>query len=509
MKRFFAAFNTTAARLSALYLILFSACAIFLVFYMTGSAARFLARETQQAVLEEVVDLGQVYRRSGLRALVREIDRRSRRPGANLYMIADSTGRILSGNVVALQPGVLDTEGWTENPFVYARFGDEAAVINDPENAPHALAQVIAVSNGMRILVGRDLGEPARFREIVRQALITALGVMAVGGFLIWFFVGRRALQRIDRVSEASARIVAGGQIIREGNARLRAGPGTRRSGGWVGRGRFERFLVDHDAAGILRHIDQDLVAQHGNGKGPAAIGIQHVLPQGQEVIPRGAGGIVVERHAEDRIGAVLAQRQPKQAVGPCLLQHIANRVAPFFQFNHAAIRAEAGREPGVNGCRAAIGRDRPAGTAGRRDILPARLPWRGGIHAKPHAFQHLAEQGVMGCGLAAGEIDGNDKLATIGTGFQQHRLQRFLGIEIIVDEKGGAARDGQRFVGQDIRRAEQRFIGQPPVDRQAAETVGAYETELLPLDAGELRPPVRCLEHEAVQRMDLASRGR
>jgi methyl-accepting chemotaxis protein len=28
--------------------------------------------------------------------------------------------------------------------------------------------------------------------------------------FLIWFFVGRRALQRIDRVSAASARIVAG-----------------------------------------------------------------------------------------------------------------------------------------------------------------------------------------------------------------------------------------------------------------------------------------------------------
>ena len=210
MKRFLAAFNTTAARLSALYLILFSACAVILVFYMTGSAARFLINETREAIAEEVQDLGGVYQRNGLRVLVRELDRRSRRPGANLYMIADNTGRYLAGNVIALQPGVLDTQGWTEKPFVYARFGDDVRVLDDPEKAPHALAQVIVVNNGMRILVGRDLGEPQRFREIVRQALITALGVMAAGGFLIWFFIGRRALQRIDRVSAASARIVAG-----------------------------------------------------------------------------------------------------------------------------------------------------------------------------------------------------------------------------------------------------------------------------------------------------------
>ncbi|MCK5749981.1 MAG: two-component sensor histidine kinase, partial [Oricola sp.] len=109
MKRFLAAFNTTAARLSALYLILFSACAVILVFYMTGSAARFLVNETREAIAEEVQDLGGVYQRNGLRVLVRDIDRRSRRPGANLYMIADNTGRYLAGNVIALQPGVLDT----------------------------------------------------------------------------------------------------------------------------------------------------------------------------------------------------------------------------------------------------------------------------------------------------------------------------------------------------------------------------------------------------------------
>ena len=62
----------------------------------------------------------------------------------------------------------------------------------------------------MRILVGRDLAEPERFRLIIRRALILALGMMGVGALLIWYFVGRQALKRIDGVSIASNRIMGG-----------------------------------------------------------------------------------------------------------------------------------------------------------------------------------------------------------------------------------------------------------------------------------------------------------
>ena len=62
----------------------------------------------------------------------------------------------------------------------------------------------------MIMLVGRDLGEPERFKVVVQRALMFALGMMCLGALLIWFFVGRRALKRIDSVSEASARIMEG-----------------------------------------------------------------------------------------------------------------------------------------------------------------------------------------------------------------------------------------------------------------------------------------------------------
>ena len=66
------------------------------------------------------------------------------------------------------------------------------------------------LQNQMIVLVGRDLGEPERFRVVVRNALMAAFGMMGLGALAIWFFVGRRALKRIDDVSEASLRIMGG-----------------------------------------------------------------------------------------------------------------------------------------------------------------------------------------------------------------------------------------------------------------------------------------------------------
>jgi len=213
--------KTTAARLSALYLILFTLCAILLVFYMTSLSARMLTAQTMETINEEVQGLGNAYQRGGLPLLVRTIERRSRQPGANLYLIADANGRILSGNVQSLQPGVLNTDGWTEIPFSYQRFGEGAdrrgTNSSDPEPAQmdvesrhNAIALVLRLPNQMIVMVGRDLGEPERFRAVVRRALMVALGMMGLGAALIWYFVGRTALRRIDNVSEASRRIMGG-----------------------------------------------------------------------------------------------------------------------------------------------------------------------------------------------------------------------------------------------------------------------------------------------------------
>lgn len=221
--------KTTAARLSALYLLLFALCAVALVFYMTSLSARMLTAQTQDTINDEVLGLARAYQRGGLPVLVRVVEARSRQPGANLYLIADANGQILTGNVQSLEPGVLETEGWTSSPFSYQRFGEgelerlrnlpaeqgstqseQSDAQAQGEKGHNAIALVLRLPNQMIMLVGRDLGEPERFRAVIRRALMLALGMMGLGGLLIWFFVGRAALKRIDGVSEASRRIMGG-----------------------------------------------------------------------------------------------------------------------------------------------------------------------------------------------------------------------------------------------------------------------------------------------------------
>ena len=199
-------YRTTAVRLSAVYLLLFAICAAFLVFYVSTMSESLLRQQMRDAVAQEAQQIEAIFEKSGMNGLLRTLERRARQPGANLYIIASPTGEVLAGNVASLQPGVLDTEGWTETPFLYQRYQEEAR----GNNRPMAYAQVIVLSNGLRVLVGRDLGEPENFRKLVRQALMVALGVMGIGALAIWYLIGRNALKRMDRMSGASQRIMAG-----------------------------------------------------------------------------------------------------------------------------------------------------------------------------------------------------------------------------------------------------------------------------------------------------------
>ena len=119
--RFRAMLGTTAVRLSALYLALFAICAVVLVFYVTSLSEGLLRGQTETAIHSELRDISRIYQVRGMAGMVRAIERRSRQPGANLYIIAAPQGQIIAGNVASLQPGVLDQDGWIETPFTYER----------------------------------------------------------------------------------------------------------------------------------------------------------------------------------------------------------------------------------------------------------------------------------------------------------------------------------------------------------------------------------------------------
>ncbi|MCO5730886.1 HAMP domain-containing sensor histidine kinase [Rhizobium sp. SSA_523] len=205
MSRIRIVLRSTTVRLSALYILLFALCAAFLVVYVTAMSERLLAQQVREGVMQESSEVRAAYERGGINLLLRTMERRARQPGANLYVIASPTGEMLAGNVATVEPGVLAREGWTARPFHYDPFTETG-----PPRPHMATANVFFLDNGLRVMVGRDLGEPGRFRGIVRRALMVALAIMGLGAVIIWFGIGRNALKRIDRMSAASTKIIAG-----------------------------------------------------------------------------------------------------------------------------------------------------------------------------------------------------------------------------------------------------------------------------------------------------------
>ncbi len=194
--------RSTAFRLTLVYLLVFALYAAALLAYFALNTGRLITEQITETVDTEIAGLTEQYTIGGLRQLIRIVENRSLRPGSSLYLVTAPTGQALAGNVGSLAPGVLDKVGWSET--VYRR-------LDEQETAEHgALVRVTQLSGGFRLLVGRDLEERARMREIIVAAARGSVALVIVLGLAGGFFVTRRVLRRFDAVTETTQRIMAG-----------------------------------------------------------------------------------------------------------------------------------------------------------------------------------------------------------------------------------------------------------------------------------------------------------
>ena len=195
-------FRTTTFRLSLTYLALFSAAAIVAIFYIYWNTTVLLSRQLNQTIDAELKGLAEQYRAGGLDQLVRTVAERSGTPGNSLYLVADSEGRRLAGNLSAVSPELWDSLGPVE--FVYQRpatGGVEKRL---------AFANVFRLASGYRLIVGRDIEDRRELGRMVRSAMLWGLGVMALFGIGGGYWVSRKLLARIDALAATTRTIMDG-----------------------------------------------------------------------------------------------------------------------------------------------------------------------------------------------------------------------------------------------------------------------------------------------------------
>ncbi len=193
--------RTTAFKLSLAYLLISALGAGAVMGWVGWNVKKLVDEQTASTIEAEIAGLSEQYARGGIRALVEVVERRSRQPGASLYLVTTFAGETIAGNVAELPAGVLRRPGVVETN--YQRQGDT-------ESKRRALARIFVLPGRFRLLVGRDLEDRETLNSVMLRALATSLLWLTVIGTVGGIFVASRVLRRVDAMNASAQKIMAG-----------------------------------------------------------------------------------------------------------------------------------------------------------------------------------------------------------------------------------------------------------------------------------------------------------
>ena len=198
-------FRTTAIKLSLIYVAVFAGFAVFLVLYLNTNTSTLLARQLNDTINAEIKGLAEQYAQRGLPGLIALVDRRSRQPGANLYLLLNDDGKVFAGNIARITPALFENIDSSPKEIKY-RLLEEGGVVAQHE----AVVRIFELRGGFKILVGRDVGERDALQAVVRQTFVIGGILLVILGLISWLFVSSRVLKRIDAVSNTTRSIMSG-----------------------------------------------------------------------------------------------------------------------------------------------------------------------------------------------------------------------------------------------------------------------------------------------------------
>jgi signal transduction histidine kinase len=161
---------------------------------------KFADDQTREAIGVEADQLMDQYESGGLRRLGLALAERSRTPSGAIYLLTDSIGEPLIGNIKQLPPSLNLKTGFAETRYQGA----------GGAGSRRAIARLYALPNGFRLLVGHDLADRARIGAAMVRALALSLVLFAALAALGAFFVARRVLHRIDAMNSSARALMAG-----------------------------------------------------------------------------------------------------------------------------------------------------------------------------------------------------------------------------------------------------------------------------------------------------------
>ena len=197
------AFGATSLRLAALLLAVTFLSTAFVLALIERAASRLIDEEARAASLNVASAFVEIHALGGREALVAAIRRRLQADadGSGIYLLAGPDSAPIAGNLMRWPAGA-------------AISGEAAAIIRvtrtDVDRPAEVSAVALRLSDGARLLVGRDAHAHNRSRRALGGALLVGLAFATVAAVAAGWSLMRMLLGRIEGVSVAARRIMNG-----------------------------------------------------------------------------------------------------------------------------------------------------------------------------------------------------------------------------------------------------------------------------------------------------------
>jgi signal transduction histidine kinase len=195
--------RTTAFKIIAVYLIVFALFAMAVIGYLARHTQALVVSQITETIDAEIRNLEDIHADAGIGRLIDVVSARAQQPGSNLYIVTSFNGAVLAANVTDIDNATLSRQGWSE--ISYRRTDESDAQQHDSR----ALVRV-AFIGGFRVLVGRDIEERERLRQILAAPARWSVVVIVLLGIAGGVFVTRRVMKRIDSMTATSEQIMRG-----------------------------------------------------------------------------------------------------------------------------------------------------------------------------------------------------------------------------------------------------------------------------------------------------------
>ena len=209
-------FRTTSFRFTLVFVLLFTWAVGVLGAVVYRASFGAAARQTDTIIDSEITVLADLFAESGAGMLTRVIRQRTAWRDDSIYMLIGApSGAVLAGNLTALPPEALDTEGGFfdfefERPILDAAGREVGVEQRQARGKVIRFRSAPEAEQSFLVVVARDIAAREVLRGSLANILLRILAATVALGVVIGILFSRSLLSRVETVNKTAQAIRAG-----------------------------------------------------------------------------------------------------------------------------------------------------------------------------------------------------------------------------------------------------------------------------------------------------------